>query len=131
MGLVEHATRELALCGQTAEDPDYAASIVAAVSAFVAYGHSGGSSEVAIEQLHTLLRYRTLSPLTSSPEEWLDRSEITGTPVWQNLRDPAAFSTDNGMTWSFVDDRRGLPRWSIAWVKRSMKALLTLRSSLG
>ena len=48
--LVEHAKRELELCGQTAEDPAYAASIVAAVEAFASYGHSGGSASVAIEQ---------------------------------------------------------------------------------
>ena len=44
MTLVEHAKRELELLGQTAEDPAYAASIVAAVAAFSSYGHSGGSS---------------------------------------------------------------------------------------
>lgn len=103
--LVEHAQRELERCGQTAEDPGYAASLIAAIEAFVSYGHSGGSASVAIEQLHTLLQYRTLSPLTSDPDEWEDRSEISGTPMWQNRRDPAAFSTDAGQTWYFVDDR--------------------------
>lgn len=106
MGLVEHARRELDLCGQTAEDPAYAASLIAAVAAFASYGHSGGSAMCAVEQLHQLLRYRTLSPLTSDPDEWEDRSEISGTPLWQNVRDPAAMSRDAGRTWYFVDDRR-------------------------
>jgi hypothetical protein len=34
MNLVDHARRELDLCGQSAEDPAYAATIVAAVAAF-------------------------------------------------------------------------------------------------
>lgn len=105
MSLVEHAKNELELCGQTAEDPAYAASIVAAVAAFASYGHSGGSAMVGIEQLHTLLQRRTLSPLTSDPNEWIDQSEISGVPMWQNKRDCAAFSEDNGQTWHFVDDR--------------------------
>jgi hypothetical protein len=106
MSLVEHAKRELELSGQTAEDPAYAASIVAAVAAFASYGHSGGSALVAIEQLYTLLRYRTLSPITTDPDEWIDRSEVSSSPLWQNRRDSAAMSTDAGQTWYFVDDRR-------------------------
>lgn len=105
MSLVEHAQRELELSGQTAEDPGYAASLVAAVAAFASYGHSGGSAGIAIEQLHALLQFRTLSPLTSDPAEWFDQSEISGAPLWQNLRDSAAFSRDGGQTWYFVDDR--------------------------
>lgn len=107
MSLVEHATRELELSGQTAEDPGYAATLIATIAAFASYdGHSGGSAEAAIEQLHTLLQYRTLSPLTSDPEEWEDRSEISGAPLWQNRRDSAAMSRDGGQTWYFVDDRQ-------------------------
>lgn len=104
--LVAHATRELERCGQSAEDPGYTASLIAAIAAFASYGHSGGSASVAIEQLHTLLQYRTLTPLTSDPDEWEDRTEISGSPLWQNRRDPAAFSIDAGQTWHFVDDRR-------------------------
>ena len=107
MSLVEHARRELELCGQAAEDPAYAASLVAAVAAFASYGHSGGSASVAIHQLHDLLQFRTLSPLTSNPEEWVDHSEISNAPLWQSTRDPAAFSKDGGRTWYFVDGRSG------------------------
>jgi hypothetical protein len=103
--LVEHARRELGLCGQTAESPEYAASIVAAVAAFASYRHSGGSAMVAVEQLYTLLRFRTLSPLTSDPDEWVDRSAISSSPLWQNRRDSAAMSRDGGKTWYYVDER--------------------------
>lgn len=105
MSLVEHAIRELERCGQTAEDPAYAASIVAAVEAFASYGHSGGSASVAIQQLHALLQFRTLSPLTSDSGEWRDVSRESGYPMWQNRRDPAAFSRDGGTSWYYVDDR--------------------------
>jgi hypothetical protein len=88
-----------------AEDPAYAQSIIAAVAAFASYDHSGGSIEVARMQLHDLLRFRTLSPLTSDPAEWFDHGDISGAPLWQNMRDPAAMSIDGGQTWYFVDGR--------------------------
>jgi hypothetical protein len=37
---------------------------------------------------------------------WMDRSEMSSSPLWQNMRDSAAFSTDAGATWYFVDDRK-------------------------
>src|SRR5258707_1362443 len=99
LSLIEHARRELELCGQTAEDPGYADSIIQAVAAFAAYGHSGGSAMVAREQLHTLLDFGTLSPLTSDPEEWDNQSGISSSPLWQNRRNSKAFSSDGGQTW--------------------------------
>lgn len=105
MSLVEHARRELNLCGQTAEDPGYAASIVAAVAAFSCYGHSGGSAAVAIDQLHRLLKGETLSPLTSDPDEWEDRRAESGYPLWQNRRDSRAMSEDGGKTWWYTEGR--------------------------
>lgn len=103
MSLVEHARRELELSGQYAEDPAYSESIIKAVEAFASYGHSGGSAMVAREQLHALLGFKTLSPLTSDPAEWMDRSEMSSTPLWQNRRDSAVFSTDGGQTWYDLD----------------------------
>jgi len=107
MSLVEHAQRELELCGQAAEDPAYAASLVAAVAAFASYGHSGGSAGVAIGQLLRLLQHLPLSPITSDPAEWFDHTgDVTGgQPLWQNKRDGAAFSYDGGQTWHYVDGR--------------------------
>ena len=110
MSLVEHARRELELCGQYAEDPAYAESIIRAVGEFASYGHSGGSATVAREQLHALLGYRALSPLTSDPAEWIDQSDASGgAPMWQNRRDPAVFSTDAGQTWYPVGDNGCYP----------------------
>lgn len=107
MSLVEHAQRELELSGQAAEDPAYAQSIVAAVAAFASYGgHSGGSAMLAIEQLHRLLKFEPLSPLTDDPAEWVDRTAESGTPMWQNVRHGRAFSHDAGKTYWLVDDPR-------------------------
>lgn len=97
--LVAHARRELELCGQHAEDPQYSESIIRAVAGFASYGHSGGSASVAIEQLHRLLNFEELSPLTSDPADWIDRSEQSGKPFWQNRRNSKAFSEDGGKTW--------------------------------
>jgi hypothetical protein len=109
MSLTEHARRELELCGQYAEDPEYSESIIRAVEAFASYGHSGGSAMVAREQLHALLGWKALSPLTSDPAEWTDQGEISGTPLWQNRRDPAVFSTDGGKTWYSPDEQTTAP----------------------
>ncbi|MEV6897486.1 hypothetical protein [Amycolatopsis sp. NPDC051372] len=90
--LVEHARTELELLG---EDPVYSASLVATVAAFASFGHSGGSAACAREQLHALLAFEPLTPLTDDPDEWCDVAEYgPGTPLWQNRRNPAAFSND-------------------------------------
>jgi hypothetical protein len=102
--LVLHARRELELCGQTAEDPEFAESLIGAVRAFASYGHSGGSAMAGVDMLTRLLRYEALSPLTSDPSEWMDRSEESGVPMWQNKRDPAVFSEDAGQTWKRLGD---------------------------
>jgi hypothetical protein len=103
--LVDHAHRELELSGQLAEDPLYAGTLLAAIAAFTAYGHSGGSAEMARHQLHTLLGHGVLAPLTSDPAEWEDRSEVSSTPMWQSRRDPAAFSADGGRTYWLLAER--------------------------
>ena len=109
MSLVEHAKRELELCGQAAKDPGYAASLVAAVAAFASYGHSGGSASVAIGQLHRLLQFENLSPLTSDPDEWIDRSKESGYPFWQNKRNSKAFSRNGGRDWYLLGDEETQP----------------------
>lgn len=127
MNLLEHARRELELSGQTDEDPAYAASILGAVEAFVSYGHSGGSAAVAVEQLGRLLRFQPLSPLTSDPADWEDRSEMSGTPLWQNVRDPAVFSTDGGKTWR--DVRAADPSGPLTSYSAAQDAVETLREA--
>ncbi|HEY6020532.1 MAG TPA: hypothetical protein VIY48_11785 [Candidatus Paceibacterota bacterium] len=103
--IAEHARRELKLCGQYDESPEYSESIIKAIEAFMSYGHSGGSAEVALGQFNTLMNRRSLSPITSDPEEWIDRSKESGKPFWQNSRDSTAFSEDGGKTWWFLSEK--------------------------
>ena len=99
--LVEHARRELALIG---EEPETVEGYLRVVRAFADMGHSGGSASVAVPVLERLLRYKPLTPLTYAPDEWEDRSVISGSPVWQNRRDGTVFSTDGGKTHYCTDE---------------------------
>jgi hypothetical protein len=94
--LVRYARQELERAGSFDEDAPWAASILAAVKGFTAYGHSGSSAAVAISVLERLLRFKPLSPLTSDPDEWMKVSD----ELWQSCRDPAVFSHDGGATWA-------------------------------
>jgi hypothetical protein len=87
-----------------AEDPEYAESIIKAVEGFTSFGHSGGSAEVAIDQLTRLLRFENLAPLTDDSDEWIDRSAESQYPLWQNARNSKAISPDGGKTYRLVDD---------------------------
>jgi hypothetical protein len=99
--LVDHARRKLALIG---EDEWLTNGLCKVISAFAAMGHSGFSAEHSTAVLEKLLRFQSLSPLTDDPAEWIDRSEISGTPLWQNTRDPRAMSADGGKTYTLVDE---------------------------
>lgn len=102
--LVEHAARELVLCGQYDEDPEYATILTTIVGVFVTYGHSGGSAELAVQQLERLLRWQNLAPLTTDPDEWEDRSQESGYLLWQNKRNSKVFSEDLGKTAFMVNN---------------------------
>ncbi len=95
--LVDHAKRELALAGN---DEAFDESIIKAVEAFASYGHSGGSASVGIYILNDLLQFKNLMPLTDNPDEWILISE----DVWQNKRNPEAFSNDGGITYYLLSE---------------------------
>jgi hypothetical protein len=99
--LVEHARRELE---RVEEDPWMIEGLVKVVQAFADMGHSGGSAGVAIPVLNQLLLRQPLSPITSDPADWIDRSVESGYPLWQNRRDTTAFSEDGGQTWKLLDN---------------------------
>jgi len=101
MSLVEHARRELTLFG---EDPETIDAIVSVVQAFADTGSSGGSAPYIIAYLEKLLRFEPLTPLTSDPAEWIDRSDISGYPIWQSSRDGRAMSEDGGKTYWLVNE---------------------------
>jgi hypothetical protein len=99
--LVAHARRELALIG---EDEWLTNGLCKVVATFAEMGHSGFSAEHSTVVLEKLLRYQPLSPITDDPAEWEDRSEMSGYPIWQNVRDSRAMSKDGGKTYTLVDE---------------------------
>lgn len=99
--LVEHARRELTLIGEEHYIIDWYCRVV---KEFASFGHSGGSASATIPVLHRLLCYEALTPLTDDPAEWIDRSEISGTPLWQNVRDSRAMSVDGGKSYYWVHE---------------------------
>jgi hypothetical protein len=107
MSMVEYAESELRRAGMFDEDADYGGElgscILETIKTFSKYGHSGGSAMISVEILNRLLRWRPLTPITSDPEEWTDRTEMSGRPMWQSKRRPDAFSEDGGQTWYYLD----------------------------
>lgn len=99
--LVDHARRELALIGEGDWLTDGLCKVIAA---FAEMGHSGFSAAHSVAVLEKLLRYEPLSPLTDDPAEWEDRSEMSGYPIWQNVRYSRALSKDGGKTYTLVDE---------------------------
>lgn len=110
MNLLEHAQRELDLLN---EDEPMKSHLLELVKTFASGGHSGGSAMYAIIRLNQLLQYQNLTPITSKPEEWFYHGETTsGHPggLWQNIRNPAVFSKDAGVTWYNLDEKGMLPK---------------------
>lgn len=107
--LMEHAKREMELAGLYSEDSAYGGMIPDAVLALVKthseQGHSGGSHALVMSIFNKVANFKALTPITSNPEEWIDRTEISGgNPTWQNNRQSSVFSTDGGKTWYDIDD---------------------------
>lgn len=107
--LVEHAEREMRRAGLFDKDSDYdgmlGPAVLKMVEAFAGEGHSGYSASRALAIFNEVARFRTLTPLTSDPEEWFHHDhQVAGYDCWQNVRDSAAFSRDGGKTWYHLDD---------------------------
>lgn len=113
--LLDHAKRELELAGI---EEDVRPSLLIAVAAFSSYGHSGGSAAICTSILTDLLQYKNLTPLTDSPSEWMNVAEMSGTKLWQNIRNSECFSTDGGRTyWVLSEERRWIP-WKLRrWLR--------------
>ena len=113
MGLIEHAESEMRKAGLYDKDADYGGMIPEAVMKlvrpFAEEGHSGMSASLTLEIFNRVARFKTLSPLTSDPDEWMQISADMmpkGDPaVWQSRRDPSMFSNDGGKTYYSVDDQ--------------------------
>lgn len=109
MSLVEHAKTELLKAGFFSKDADYGGALGKAVlellTTFAQQRHSGSSASICLSLFDTLVRFKTLTPLTSDPSEWNDVSAMSAGPMWQNNRDYRYFSKDGGKTWYSVDDK--------------------------
>lgn len=113
MSLVEHAERELRLAGYYKEDNDYGGmipeAVLAIVKVFAEQGHSGGSAWLVRNLLNRLLNYKTLTPPTNAPDEWMDVAEYSSPDrpaIWQSRRQPDLFSNDGGKTYYSLDDEK-------------------------
>lgn len=113
-GLVRYAREELELAGLFDGDGDYGGMIgdhvMRIVETFAAGGHSGMSASITISVLEKVLRYEPLTPLTYAEDEWIDQSDMSGTPMWQNRRKHDVFSEDHGVTWYCLDGTVGRRR---------------------
>lgn len=113
--LGRHARHELALADT---DTALAAAVCAAVDAFELHHLSQDDIEDAAELMFMLVRREPITELTADPHEWADRTPPGGQPVWQSQRWPAAWSCDQGRTYTLVHDTDNTlhrsaapPRW--------------------
>lgn len=103
--LVEHAKEELKRAGVEA---DISARIVDMVRIFTDMGHSGTSAEITASIVTDLLAHKNLTPITDDPSEWFHYGEeMWGERggIWQNTRNPKAFSRDRGKHYWLLEDR--------------------------
>ena len=107
--LVKHAEYEMRKAGLYDGDADYAGMIPEAVMALVKahseQGHSGGSHYLVLEIFNKVVNYKTLTPISSDPDEWCKHDyQAGGHSCWQNTRQSSCFSQDGGQTWYDIDD---------------------------
>lgn len=106
--LIKHAEEELKRAGLFDKDSDYdgmiAPSVMKMIEVFSAKGHSGMSASITLQIFNRLANFKTLTPITDDPSEWMDVSEYGPSPAFQNRRDSTCFSTDGGKTHYSIDD---------------------------
>lgn len=107
--LVRHARFELQRAGMYDSDSDYDGMIGECAEELVRtlalQRHSGGSLNYTLAIFDRLAHFKTLTPITSDPAEWMNVSEASGdNPMWQNKRSPSVFSKDGGAMWYDLDN---------------------------
>lgn len=109
--LVEHAEKEMRKAGLYSADSDYSGmipdAVMALVKPFAEARHSGSSAMLTLEIFNRVARFKTLSPVTNDPEEWMEIGRDMLPPaqkdLWQNRRDSSCFSEDGGKTYYSID----------------------------
>ena len=106
--LIAHAREEMQRAGLFDSDADYGGAaggcVMALIKVFAEQRHSGMSAMLVRDLFHRLAAFEVLTPITADPSEWIDRSEMSGEPFWQNRRNSRAFSRDGGTTWWEIDE---------------------------
>jgi len=117
--MLSYAEGELNRIGLTEED-EYNGMmrkhILHMIKEFADEGHSGFSAKYAINILSKLMSFKPLSPLTGEDDEWVDVSEMSGTPHYQNKRrssvfkdgkDGEAYDIDGKVFWEWYKNKEG------------------------
>jgi len=117
--MLSYAEGELNRIGLTEED-EYNGMmrkhILHMIKEFADEGHSGFSAQYAINILSKLMSFKPLSPLTGEDDEWVDVSEMSGTPHYQNKRrssvfkdgkDGEAYDIDGKVFWEWYKGGEG------------------------
>lgn len=106
--LVKHAKQEIELAGLFDKDSDYNGGIGEAVmdlvKTFAKQGHSGFSARYTLEVFNVVANFKPLTPIGKSKKEWMNVSDMSIEPMWQNTRRSTTFSRDGGKTWYDIDD---------------------------
>jgi hypothetical protein len=108
--LLKHAEYELKKAGWFNKGSDYDGMIGKAVMRLMKVhakeGHSGGSHALVLQVFNTVANFKTLSPLTADPKEWMEigSTKLNGEKVWQSTRQHSCFSNNGGKTWYDIDD---------------------------
>lgn len=109
--LVRHAEFELRRAGLFDKDSDYdgmlGQAVLELIKTFSQEGHSGCSAHLTLDIFNKVARFKTLTPITSNPDEWMQVSPDImpdGSPtVWQSVRQSSCFSNDGGKTYYDID----------------------------
>lgn len=92
--LVKYAENELAIINVSGEDEqnEITRAIMDVVKVFANEGHSGTSAEYALNILERVLRFKPITPLKGTDNEWNEVSNGT----YQNKRCSSVFKDENG-----------------------------------
>ena len=107
--LVRHAESEMRFAGLYDEAADYGGMLPQAVLDLVyvhsMQGHSGFSHKMVLQIFNKVADFKTLTPLTDNPDEWLHHDHtVAGHDCWQSKRMGSCFSTDGGKSYYDIDD---------------------------
>lgn len=100
--LLNHAQRELNAAGVFDDDSDYngalSKAVMELVEVFSKQHHSGASAAITLSLFNRVADFKNLTPLTNNAAEWVNISDMSNHPMWQNKRRGTTFSRDGGKT---------------------------------